>query len=124
MATLKPESAHSEFLKYFRARDLDGMVALYENDATFVNADGSTVSGKSAVREALAGFLAIGGTLTLETRYAARTGDIALLSNAWHLGGTGADGKPLDMGGQTTEVVRLQPDGRWLYIIDHPWGGQ
>jgi uncharacterized protein (TIGR02246 family) len=124
MAERKPESAHQEFLERFRARDLDGLVALYEDGATMVAADGSTQSGKAVVREGLQGFLALGGQFTLETRYAARTGDVALLSARWRLSGTGADGKPLDMGGQTTEVVRRQPDGRWLYIIDHPWGGQ
>lgn len=124
MADLKPESAHDEFLRLFKARDLDGLVALYEDDPTMVAADGSMQSGKAAVREALAGFLALGGTIDLQTRYAARAGDLALLSNSWHLHGIGSDGKPLDLSGQTTEVVRRQADGRWLYVIDHPWGGQ
>jgi len=124
MAELEPESAHDDFLRLFRARDLDGLVALYEDDPTMVSADGSTQSGKAVVREALAGFLALGGTMELTTRYAARAGDLALLSNAWHLHGTAADGKPLDLRGQTTEIVRRQADGRWLYVIDHPWGGQ
>jgi hypothetical protein len=26
------------------------------------------------------------------------------------------------MASSTTEVVRRQPDGSWLYIIDHPFG--
>lgn len=72
MADLKPESAHDEFLRLFRARDLDGLVALYEDDPIMVAADGSTQSGKAVVREALAGFLALGGTMDLKTRYAAR----------------------------------------------------
>jgi len=24
---------------------------------------------------------------------------------------------------RSTEVVRLQKDGRWLYVIDNPFGG-
>lgn len=35
-----------------------------------------------------------------------------------------ADGKPLSMSGKTSEVLRRQPDGRWLYIIDHPADAQ
>lgn len=125
MAERPPESAHDDFKHAFLARDLDALVALYEDDATFVNADGSTVQGKAAIREALAGFLAAlgaDGTMSLETRYAVRHGDLALLSNAWHLRGSGADGQPVDLHGLTTEVVRRQADGRWLYIIDHPLG--
>lgn len=125
MSERPPESAHTDFARAFAARDLDGLVALYEDDATFVTGDGSTVSGKPAIREALAGFFAAAGkdgTISLETRYAVRKGELALLSNAWHLRGKNADGTPLDMRGLTTEVVRLQADGRWLYVIDHPMG--
>lgn len=124
MTDLPPESAHDEFLRLYRVGDLDGLVGLYENAAAIVAADGSTSTGKAAVREALGGLLALGGTLDLATRYAARSGDIALLSNTWRLHGTGTDGKALDLTGQTTEIVRQQPDGRWLYVVDHPWGGQ
>ena len=124
MKEQKPETAHSLFLECFRAGDLDGMMALYEDDATFVTGPGETVRGKAAIREALQGFIALGGDITLTTRYAVQQGDLALLSNEWHISGTGADGKPIDQRGQTTEVVRRQPDGSWRYIIDHPFGGQ
>ncbi|MGE0484003.1 MAG: SgcJ/EcaC family oxidoreductase [Gammaproteobacteria bacterium] len=127
MTALPPESAHTEFLDRFRARDLDGVVALYTDDASFVGFDGAVVTGKAAVRAAFeALFAQIGPNCTIEltTRYAVPNGDIALLSNTWHIGGTAADGSPLDLGGQTTEVVRRQADGRWLYVIDHPLGGQ
>ncbi len=89
-----------------------------------MHADGSTVIGKAAIRTAMEGFFALGGELSLVTRYAMRSGDVALLSNNWSLNGTGADGQPIDASGCTTEIVRLQPDGRWLYVVYHPWGGQ
>ena len=123
MTDAKPESAHDEFRSNFKAGNLDALVDLYEDDATFfLTPSGDTVSGKEAIRKALSDFLALGGDLELITRYAARSGEIALLSNEWHLSGTGADGQELDVGGKTTEVVRLQADGRWLYVVDHPWG--
>ncbi len=124
MSEANPESVYEEFVRCFRASDLDGLMALYEDGATFVNADGDTLSGKAAIREALAEFLAAGGEMSLRKRYAIRSGDVALLSNEWHLSGTGADGKAVDMTGRTAEVVRLHPDGRWLFAVDHPWGGQ
>jgi ketosteroid isomerase-like protein len=36
----------------------------------------------------------------------------------------GPGGKPFTATGQTAEVLRRQPDGRWLYINDHPAGAQ
>lgn len=124
MTEQKPETAHSLFLERFRAGDIDGIMALYEDDAVFVTGPGETVRGKAAIREALQGFLAMGGEMSLTTRYAVQHGDLALLSNEWHISGTGADGKPVDARGQTTEVVRRQADGSWHYVIDHPLGGQ
>jgi ketosteroid isomerase-like protein len=35
---------------------------------------------------------------------------------------TGQDGKPASMNGQSVEVVRRQPDGRWLFAVDFPFG--
>ena len=35
---------------------------------------------------------------------------------------TGPDGKPATMSGKSVEVVRRQPDGRWLFAIDFPFG--
>ncbi len=53
MDEFKPESAHDNFLRCFRAGDLEGLVALYESDATMVAADGTTHSGQAAIRAAL-----------------------------------------------------------------------
>jgi hypothetical protein len=34
----------------------------------------------------------------------------------------GSKGKTVQLNGCAVEVVRLQPDGRWLYVIDDPDG--
>lgn len=120
----RPEVVHEQFLRCFRARDLEGLLELYEDEATLVDADGNAASGKARLRDFFADLLAQDVELELETRYAARCGDIALLSNTWRLSGTDADGRPLDRRGQASEIVRRQPNGRWLLIVDHPWGAQ
>lgn len=118
-----PAITHVAWETYFNAGDLDGLLSLYEDDGVFVNADGTHQTGKAAIQVALEGFLANGGNITLHTRYAMRTGDLALLSNVWRLQGTGLDGQALDAGGTTAEIVRLHADGHWRYVVDHPWGG-
>lgn len=119
-----PESAHRLFEACFNAGDLDGMLALYEEGATFVRGADDYVNSRAALVEGLRGFLDTRGKIRLETRYAVQHGDLALLSNEWTLTGKAADGEPFTMTGRTVEVVRRQPDGRWLYVIDHPWGAQ
>ena len=122
MTNNRPEDVHRLFAEHFNAGDLEALVALYEDGAAFVPQPGEVVTGKEAIREALQGFLATGGKIKVSTRYAVRSGDTALMSGEWRLNGTGQGGEPLEMGGKTAEVVRRQPDGRWLYLIDHPFG--
>lgn len=81
---------------------------------------GQIVAGKDGIRNALNGFLATKGTMTLETLAVIPCGDLALLHGRWRLSGTGPDGAALNIGGRTAEVVRRQPDGTWLYLIDNP----
>jgi uncharacterized protein (TIGR02246 family) len=115
---------YADFARCFNAGDLEGLLDLYEPEAVFVRGPGQHVAGRAAIREALQEFLNTRGQITFRTRHAVQHGDIALLSNQWTLRGTGADGKPFTMTGKTSEVLRRQPDGRWLYIIDHPAGAQ
>ena len=44
------------------------------------------------------------------------------MSGQWQLGMTGPDGKPVELAGRSVEVVRREPDGRWLFAIDEPFG--
>lgn len=116
------DSIYAEFARCFNRRDMEGLLALYEADAVFVRGPGDHVSGRDAIRDALQGFLDTGGQISFRTRHAVQHGDIALLSNEYTLKGVDEDGKPFSMSGKTSEVLRRQSDGRWLYIIDHPAG--
>jgi ketosteroid isomerase-like protein len=49
--------------------------------------------------------------------------DIAILYSRWTVSGTGPDGASVTLGGTTSDVVRRQSDGRWLFAIDNPLGG-
>ena len=100
------------------ARDLDGLMALYAPNATMVLPDGSTATGLDAIREQWTGILAMNGHMTLRSRFAIEAGDLAVLSNEWTL--TAGDDT---MSAVTAEVAQRQPDGGWLYVIDHPVAG-
>jgi hypothetical protein len=54
----------------------------------------------------------------VRSRYTIEAGDLAILSNEWTLK-TGDQ----TMSAVTAEVAARQPEGGWLYIIDHPWAG-
>jgi uncharacterized protein (TIGR02246 family) len=110
---------HQRVERAFNAGDSDGLVSLYEPDACMVNPDGSIVIGHDAIPEIWAGFISLGGRITLTTRYAIEMGNIALLSNQWNF--VSDDTKASST---TAEVARRQSDGGWLYVIDNPYGGE
>lgn len=122
MPVTRPEDMARSFAEAFNSGNVDALLALYESNAVLVAQPGQLASGIDAIREALKGFLALKGKITIESRYCVRAGDTALTSSKWSLRGTGPDGKPIEMGGKSAEVVRRQPDGRWLYALDHPFG--
>jgi uncharacterized protein (TIGR02246 family) len=122
MVITKPEQAHRLWAEAFNAGDLESLMAMYAPDARFVPQPGQVLTGQAALREALQGFLALKGQIRMETAYVVQAGDIALVRAQWQLTAKDADGKPLAMSGNSTEVYRQQSDGTWLLLIDHPYG--
>ena len=117
-----PVALDREFERLLNARDLDGLMTLYEPEAALMPLPGSVVVGTTAVRAALAGFIAANPSIRTSGRLVARTGDIALLANDWTLDVDGPDGKRTTMKGSAIEIARRQKDGRWLFAMDMPYG--
>jgi ketosteroid isomerase-like protein len=122
MTCRTPEEIHRRFTEHFTAGDLDALVGLYEADAVLIPQPGTTVQGHAAIRAALADFLALGGRFGMPPGRAVQAGDLALLYADWTLEAEGADGSPLHLAGQTTDLVRRQADGGWLIVLDNPYG--
>ena len=118
--TESPEELHIKFQNAFNRHDLDSILALYEPDAVLVSG-GGPVQGRAAIREVYRGILAVRPTLELQTLGATRAGDLAMLHGKWILHESGNDGSQIRREGQNTETARLQPDGRWLFVIDNPY---
>ena len=122
MPARNPEELDNLFAAALNSGNLEALVALYEPQASISPQPGQVVTGAKAVREALSGFVATKPTMTIKPKTLALAGDIALTTSKWELTGTGPDGKPIKMSGQSAEVSRRQPDGTWLFVIDSPWG--
>jgi uncharacterized protein (TIGR02246 family) len=119
-----PEAVIEEFAERLNARDLDGALALYEPDAAFQAQPGQPpVQGAEAIREALAGFLALEPAMSGEIVKVVEAGDVALVMNRWALRGTQPGGEPIELAGTSADVVRRQGDGSWRVVVDDPWGG-
>lgn len=114
-----PEQLHFSFRDAFNRYDVDAIVALYEPGAVLVTADGPVV-GHDAIGAAYLRFLATRPTIDLETLGVNRAGELAMLHGRWVVRRAGAAGEQTSSEGRNTEIARLQPDGRWLFVIDNP----
>lgn len=105
------------FSERFAAKDIDGLMELYEKDAVFPNHHG-TYKGSEQIRPVLQGYIDSGAKIEFNRQVAFETGDIALVQNGWTLRTTGGD----IVTGVSVEVARKQSDGSWKYVIDSPDG--
>ena len=104
--------------------DLEAALALYEPNAVLVAQPGQLARGSVELRTALAGFIGLKPTLRSHTQNVVEVDDIALYVGRWTLQGADPSGTAIAMGGESTDVLRRQQDGRWLIAVDNPWGAQ
>lgn len=107
---MEPEDLTRLFVERARAGDAEGLAELYEEDAVLAYPPGSSTVGRAAIRAVCEEMLRhVPDFRPEEPLPTVRNGDLALTSTH------SAD----DTGGRV-QVVRRQPDGSWLRVIDRP----
>jgi ketosteroid isomerase-like protein len=117
-----PEECDRRFAECVRSRHLDDLVGLYEPAACFVRRDGTVVTGHSEIRRALARLTIVPTVVDIRIVKVIETDCVAVLYSDWQSRATAADGRVAETSGRALEIVRRQPDGRWLFAIDDPFG--
>lgn len=106
----------------FNKGDIDAVMRTYEPGAVVIGHPGAPVSGTAALRAMFAGFVAAKAQFTFFGDEIIQAGDIAVHLNPWRMTGTAPDGSPVKGEGLSVAVLRRQTDGRWLMVIDNPYG--
>lgn len=123
MAARSPEEVDRLFAEHLNAGNVDGVVALYEAHATFVPQEGAPITGHAGIRQVIAAFAAMKPRLVMNViKTVPATPDLAVLYNNWTMKSVGPDGQAVDGSGKAIEIVRRQPDGSWLFVLDDPFG--
>ncbi|MEV7193913.1 nuclear transport factor 2 family protein [Streptomyces sp. NPDC093510] len=106
----RPEDITRLIVERANKGDTAGVAELYAEDAVIAFPPGQTTQGRAAIRELWEALMAQGAKLEPEEPLPTLvTGDIALTSTP-----------PKDGAGARAQVVRRQPDGSWLRILDQP----
>ena len=122
MATHGPADTVGRLIDALNKGNLEAALALYEPQATMVAEPGKLVTGKAALRQALEGFVALRPTVRSAKQAVVEAGDLAQYCGEWTLTGTDPTGKPVNMSGKSSDVLRKQANGTWKIVVDNPWG--
>ncbi len=115
MPARTPGVVHELFLDAFNRGDVESVVALYEAGAVLRTRQSVSI-GHDAIRKAYRQILADRPQMRLETDAVIECNDgLALLHAKWTYQ-RGDDA----VSGLSTEVLRRQPNGSWLFVIDEP----
>jgi uncharacterized protein (TIGR02246 family) len=106
----KPEDLTRLFVEFSNAGDAEGLAGLYEPDAVVAYPPGQMTVGREAIKGLYEKMLAARPEFKLEQPLPTLVlGDLALTSTP-----------ALDAAGARAQVVRRQPDGTWLRVLDRP----
>lgn len=108
----------------FHAGDIEGVMSTYEPGATILFEPGKPESDADAVRAAFFEFFAVQPNFTYAGHEVIVSGDIAVHFAPWNMTGTLPDGTPISDSGLSVAVLRKQADGRWLMVLDNPYGAR
>ena len=98
---MTPKEFLKSYVEKFNAKNVSSLLDMYETDACFQVQPGNLQSNVKGVIQA---------------------SNLVLVNTEWLFSGTGPDGKPFNVGGKATDVLRQQSDGTWRIVIDNPWG--
>lgn len=102
--------------------DLDKAIALYDDNAVFVQEPGKpAVTGLENIRRVLEEFQAIKPKLKVEMMQFVEADDVAFFTLKWEINGTTPDGEEISVSSYDGNVVKRQTDGTWKTIIDNPF---
>lgn len=118
-----PEEAHQMFAKALKEKDIEQLCSMYSDDAVMVLKEGElTVEGKYRIRRVFRWMIESVTEFELETVYKVETDDTVLVRSKYKSKYVSSDGELEEVTSSGIEVLKKQPDGSWLFVIDHQNG--
>jgi ketosteroid isomerase-like protein len=121
--SMTPEEFLNLQVEEFNRGNINFLMTLYGSDACFASSPGQFVKDMESIRETLQSFIDKGVKLKAKAKGVLQSSDLALLITEWSINGNEPNGKPINISGNGTVVLRQQhPDDTWCIVIENPWG--
>ncbi|MGB7665398.1 MAG: hypothetical protein WBL67_21890 [Nitrososphaeraceae archaeon] len=117
-----PEDLLNSQVEEFNKGNIIFLMTLYEKAACFASEPGHVVNDLEGIRKTLQDFIGMRAKLEAKTKRVIQASDLSLLITEWSITANDPDGKPVNINGRGTIVLRRQSDGTWLMVIENPWG--
>lgn len=118
----KVYSTIEKMVMAFQNKDIDGVLATYENNAVVMFEPQIPVKGKDNLRVAFTEFVGFSPQYSFSGHEVYISGAIATHIAPWKMVGQLPDGSKIEQSGLSIAVLRKQADGSWLMIQDNPHG--
>ena len=118
----KVYSTIEKMVTSFHNKDIDGVLATYEDGAIVMFEPQKPVSGKNNLKMAFTQFAAVDPKFNFSGHEVYISGNIATHIAPWTMVGKMLDGSKIEQSGLSVAVLRKQADGTWLMIQDNPNG--
>ena len=116
---MRPREIAERVAEYLKEGNLEGIVSLYHPDCVvYFPVTEPPKKGYEAVREIFAPFVEMRPTFVSQITGELINGESAILQTEWRF--EGPDGLLAE--GKSTEVLKQNEDGSWVYFIDCPLG--
>lgn len=117
----QPQEMNEIFATAYNSGNVENINALFEQNAKVISYMGDIIQGKENFHHEHLNLLKLGGSMVSKNKFCVEFDDIALLSADWEITTLDEKGQCITHKGTSSEVVRKQPSGDWLYIIDNPF---
>jgi uncharacterized protein (TIGR02246 family) len=112
--------ADAQWTKTAAAKDLDGTVSYYTDDATVLPPNAPVATDKQSIRAIWVPLLAPGVDVSWQVTKVevSRSGELGYVVGAYQITANDPQGKPATEHGKLVEVWKKQPDGKWKCATD------
>jgi len=115
-------SAVEKMTSAFHDKDIEEVMASYEDGSTVVFEPEKPISDSNVLREMFQGAFMINPKFVYSGHEIFVTGNIATHFAPWTMTGKAPDGTEIKQKGLSVAVLRKQDDGKWLIVFDNPHG--